>query len=94
MHFIIAFQFRPQEKSHGKIVDNYGFPVAGAKIKLRGTETITDFQGNFSLESSNDFYWKVEISSSYSSSTFFLTKTGDAGGFPSSIISTWKDLID
>ena len=76
--FAVQFCFS-QNKVSGRIVDELGFPLYKASIAIADSEdvTYTDFDGNFTLESSKKFYWKILIDSEgFEPEIFFVLDGG------------------
>lgn len=84
---VLVLAFAPiygqaQNTVTGKIVDELGLPIYMAGISLDSSETVvyTDYDGNFTLSSTKDFHWKINISSAgYKSESFFVLDGGSAG---------------
>ena len=79
-----------QSKVQGKVVDATGEPVIGASVKVKGsaTGTITDLDGNFTLNNVADNS-KLEISY-----VGFYTQTVNAGSNVSVTLEEDKQLLD
>lgn len=54
-----------QTSIYGKISDEYGQPIPGVSIELRGTEerTISDFDGFFAISTTKEYPYTLDISS-------------------------------
>lgn len=66
----------------GKIVDELGLPIYLASVTLESSKNVvhTDYDGNFSLTSEQDFHWKISIGSAgYKTESFFVLSAGNAG---------------
>lgn len=71
-----------QNEVRGKVVDELGFPVANATITLKGTNTVThsNFQGLFKIQSTQPFYWKMDIAAAgFLKESFYILEGGNAG---------------
>ena len=78
----ISFFGFSQNVVTGKIIDELGLPIYLAMVEINSTDivTYTDFDGVFSLESSRNFHWKINISSKgYKTESFFVLSGGSAG---------------
>ncbi len=78
---LLCFPFfmRSQNAITGKVVDELGLPVYLASVSINGSDTVvhTDFDGNFTLESTKDFHWKITITSAgYTTESFFVLDGG------------------
>jgi len=78
MVFAAQFCFS-QNRVTGKVVDELGFPLYKASITLvnSGEIAYTDFDGNFTLESTKKFHWKITIDSEgFEPEIFFVLDGG------------------
>lgn len=86
-----------QNKITGKIVDQLGFPVYRASVEINATDdiTYTDYDGSFSLNSSKDFHWKIDIKSKgYKPESFFVLNGGNTGDIILEYDTDMKKLLD
>ncbi len=80
--FILVFAAQfcfSQNRVTGKVVDELGFPLYKASITLvdSGEIAYTDFDGDFTLESTQKFHWKVTIDSEgFEPEIFFVLDGG------------------
>ncbi|WP_139063762.1 carboxypeptidase-like regulatory domain-containing protein [Flagellimonas eckloniae] len=86
-----------QNKITGKIVDQLGFPVYRASVELNATDNITytDYDGSFSLSSTKDFHWKINIKSKgYKPESFFVLNGGNTGNIVLEYNTDINKLLD
>ncbi|MEO9511679.1 MAG: hypothetical protein ABJN84_01570 [Flavobacteriaceae bacterium] len=86
-----------QNKIHGKIIDQLGFPVYRASIAINATDHITysDYDGSFELLSAKDFHWKINITSKgYKPESFFVLNGGNTGDIILEYDADMKKLLD
>ena len=68
-----------QNMVSGTVVDELGFPLYKAAIQIGDSDEVayTDYEGNFTLESSKEFHWKVTVSSQgFEPEYYFVLSSG------------------
>ena len=71
-----------QNTISGKIVDELGLPLYLASVSIENSDTTvyTDNDGSFTLSSSKDFHWQIQISAAgYETESFFVLSGGNTG---------------
>ena len=97
MLLIVPFFGHGQNTITGRVTDELGLPIYLASISIDATEdiTYTDYDGSFSLSSSKDFHWKINIKSAgYKTESLFVLSGGSTENIILEYNEEMKKLLD